>query len=472
MVDVAISSGHGKFIRGAKGVLDEVDENRKVVDRVAALLRGAGVSVRVFHDDSSRSVSANLGAIIGWHNSQKRDRDISCHFNAFRSTSNPMGTEVCFKTQQALAAKVSSAMAVTGRLFNRGAKKRNDLGFLNRCSKPAILLEVCFVDSSADAALYRANFEAICRGIAETIADVKLPGQPPPVEPPPVEPPPEPPPEPELTGENVADISIEITGNVQVLINSDPINDYVGPNKLDLTLAHAGDVVVTVNGEDFQIAKPPSAPRPTLKNGSRGQQVRYLQDALGVKPVDGIFGIGTENAVKKFQTDNGLTADGVVGTRTWFVLEKVFDLPPYEPPSIKMFEDIKASVFGGSKDPNKSAYSPFDNITDTELSVALPWKFVGLRPRVWVKNRANGKEVVCQIRDLGPWLLDDDYWENDTRPLAETCFKNKQPLPRGPHKGKVPNGAGIDLTPGAARAIGLSGLGQVDWRFETEAAVA
>jgi hypothetical protein len=133
-----------------------------------------------------------------------------------------------------------------------------------------------------------------------------------------------------------------------------------------------------------------------------------------------------------------------------------------------VFEDIIASVFGGAKDPNKSAYSPFDNITDIELSVALPWRFTGARPHVWVKNRANDKEVFCRIRDVGPWLIDDDYWDNDARPVAETCAQKKQPLPRGPHRGKIPNGAGIDLTPAAARAIGLSGLGKVDWWFADE----
>ena len=126
-------------------------------------------------------------------------------------------------------------------------------------------------------------------------------------------------------------------------------------------------------------------------------------------------------------------------------------------------------MFGGNADPNNSAYQPYDKITDTELSVALPYKFAGSRKQVRVHNIANGLEVVCSIRDVGPWLTDDsDYVLADARPLAETCYINGQPLPRGPHKGKVPNGAGIDLTPAAAKAIGLSGKGRVSWGFEPD----
>ena len=42
-----------------------------------------------------------------------------------------------------------------------------------------------------------------------------------------------------------------------------------------------------------------------LKKGSRGEEVKQLQTALGLS-ADGIFGSGTEAAVKKFQKDNNL----------------------------------------------------------------------------------------------------------------------------------------------------------------------
>ena len=52
-----------------------------------------------------------------------------------------------------------------------------------------------------------------------------------------------------------------------------------------------------------------------LKRGSRGEQVRQLQLALGLDS-DGIFGGDTEAAVKAFQQQNDLGADGIVGKQT------------------------------------------------------------------------------------------------------------------------------------------------------------
>ena len=61
---------------------------------------------------------------------------------------------------------------------------------------------------------------------------------------------------------------------------------------------------------------------PTLSTGSRGNYVALLQDALetaGIPAVgvDGIFGAVTRRAVVRFQSENGLVADGVVGCATW-----------------------------------------------------------------------------------------------------------------------------------------------------------
>ena len=44
------------------------------------------------------------------------------------------------------------------------------------------------------------------------------------------------------------------------------------------------------------------------KKGSKGDVVRQIQSALGLIP-DGVFGVMTENAVKKFQQENGLIVD-------------------------------------------------------------------------------------------------------------------------------------------------------------------
>lgn len=53
-----------------------------------------------------------------------------------------------------------------------------------------------------------------------------------------------------------------------------------------------------------------------LKRGSEGDLVIKLQQFLGVDPI-GKFGPKTEDAVKAWQSANGLTADGIVGDGTW-----------------------------------------------------------------------------------------------------------------------------------------------------------
>ena len=57
------------------------------------------------------------------------------------------------------------------------------------------------------------------------------------------------------------------------------------------------------------------------KYGSRGQEVRTIQDKLKrwgyyTGSVDGIYGSLTVSAVKKFQQKNGLAVDGIAGTKT------------------------------------------------------------------------------------------------------------------------------------------------------------
>ena len=63
-----------------------------------------------------------------------------------------------------------------------------------------------------------------------------------------------------------------------------------------------------------------------LKNGSKGSDVKLLQEKLGLAAdADGDFGPGTEAKVKEWQAANGLTTDGVVGDETW---TKMFGAAP------------------------------------------------------------------------------------------------------------------------------------------------
>jgi hypothetical protein len=263
---IVISSGHGKKVRGASGYIDEVDEARKVVEQTAAVLRDSDVGVDVFHDDVSTSQNENLNRIVDYHNSRTRDLDVSIHFNAYSTTSKPMGTECLFVTQQSLAAKVSEYIADAGDFIDRGAKKRTDLFFLNNTEKPAILVETCFVDSKADTDLYHKFFTHICDALAEALSGIKPPDE----ERPPVE-------------------------------GRPPISRPPGE-------------------ERPPSPEPPS--QPTLRQGDEGEAVASLQRSLGL-PDDGDFGPATDQWVRGFQSACGQASDGVVGPNTWAEIDKL-----------------------------------------------------------------------------------------------------------------------------------------------------
>ena len=81
--------------------------------------------------------------------------------------------------------------------------------------------------------------------------------------------------------------------------------------------------------------------RPTIKLGSSGPDVKVLQSALTAAgyplSTDGEFGPKTDDAVKKFQKDKSLVADGIVGPKTWTALEPYINAGP---PATKTPEEV------------------------------------------------------------------------------------------------------------------------------------
>jgi peptidoglycan hydrolase-like protein with peptidoglycan-binding domain len=60
--------------------------------------------------------------------------------------------------------------------------------------------------------------------------------------------------------------------------------------------------------------------RHTLRRGDRGELVKIVQRKV-LAADDGIFGATTEAAVRRFQRDHGLVADGIVGPKTWEAID-------------------------------------------------------------------------------------------------------------------------------------------------------
>lgn len=91
----------------------------------------------------------------------------------------------------------------------------------------------------------------------------------------------------------------------------------------------AGLAVDGIVGPQTWAALPADPNTPLLKQGSTGAAVTALQKGLkaisgdGRIPspgaIDGSFGSQTKASVQGYQTLHGLTADGIVGDRTWWV---------------------------------------------------------------------------------------------------------------------------------------------------------
>lgn len=72
-------------------------------------------------------------------------------------------------------------------------------------------------------------------------------------------------------------------------------------------------------------AEETAVPPRLLQSGDQGETVRHLQRLLGTRgypvAIDGIFGPRTRDAVIRFQRDQALDADGIIGPQTWRALK-------------------------------------------------------------------------------------------------------------------------------------------------------
>lgn len=129
----------------------------------------------------------------------------------------------------------------------------------------------------------------------------------------------------------------------------------------------------------------------TLRKGDRGSEVKHLQELLSLHgyptSADGIFGSGTASKVMHFQQAKGLAADGIVGPKTWEVLEATPQdhkkVPPGPLPPVLahlqslghkvMWEgDFHLNLFG-IRSPNRVANS-FDDILGCAYTERGLWK--------------------------------------------------------------------------------------------------
>lgn len=164
---INVHGGHSLKCRGASGYLDEVNEDRKVKNRVIEMLRANGHTVYDCTDDKSTSQNANLRAIVNKCNSHSVDLDVSIHLNAGGGT----GTEVYVYNNSSKAkdeaTRIAEKISNTLGIRNRGVKTSTQLYVLRKTNSPALLIECCFVDNATDKAHW--NVEKCAKAIVEGI---------------------------------------------------------------------------------------------------------------------------------------------------------------------------------------------------------------------------------------------------------------------------------------------------------------
>ena len=100
----------------------------------------------------------------------------------------------------------------------------------------------------------------------------------------------------------------------------------------------------------------------------------------------------------------------------------------------------------------------------TRYEAALPHRKLKFRGGYRVRIRNGGHRIRVPIREVGPWNIHDNYWDrrrdmwkNLPRglPEAQAAYYNNYNRGRDEFGRKVLNPAGVDLTPRAARKLGL-----------------
>lgn len=293
---IAVRGGHTELCTGASALINELPEDRNVTAAVVKYLKELGREVLDVTPPVNYTSSSGTDLAYGVNKANEWGADlfVSIHLNkAYDSYNGALGSEVCVYSTHDIAQRVVNALGSLG-FKNRGQKVRKELYELRNTSMKAMIVETCFVEATEDVELYKKlGPDAIGKAIAEAILNGKA-------------------------AENTITIQ-----NEEV---SKPVQ----------TTASTGDDWVArlqdeCNKQGFSNQKVDNYPGPntlsgcpTLRKGAKGNITKLAQEKLislgydlGKYGVDSNFGTATYNAVVKFQKDNGLTPDGIIGQNTW-----------------------------------------------------------------------------------------------------------------------------------------------------------
>lgn len=318
-----VHAGHNAKVPGACGLIDEVNEDRRVKDLVISKLHALGHTVHDCTDDSGASQSANLANIVAKCNANTVELDVSIHFNAGKNDPDgdgqTTGVEVLVYSMTSAAVPYATAVceAISALGYkNRGVKVRSELAVLRKTNAPAMLIECCFVDDADDVALYDADkmAAAIVQGITGQVSAAPAPQPSAPVE------------QPTASQGYPAQFQSWLNAGYGTGLTVDglwgPKTRAAAIKALQSELNAQFGKGLAVDGLWGQKTK---AACVNVRQGAQGNLTQLIQGVLYIrgydpKGFDGIFGDGCDAAVQAFQTDAGLSADGIVGENTWTAL--------------------------------------------------------------------------------------------------------------------------------------------------------
>ena len=175
-----------------------------------------------------------------------------------------------------------------------------------------------------------------------------------------------------------------------------------------------------------------------LKVGSKGEDVKKLQRKLNLHD-DGVFGPGTEKAVKKWQIDNDVSLiDGIVGESTW---NKMF---PQSKPVISNHSTI--TTINGLKLKNLKGHLPDSIIsqipdTSTKFKINTPLRLAHFLAQC--DHESCGFKVSQENLNYSVTGLKKIFSKYFPGNLAESYAKQPEKIASRVYGGRMGNGAEI-----------------------------
>lgn len=323
----AVDCGHCPKSTGASGYLNELTEDRKIGAALIKELKARGHEV--VDVTPADSAAESLTGRANRANSAGADFFVSIHLNAGQGT----GTEVLTTSNSGAkteAARTSATLAKALGLRDRGRKDRNNVTVIKKTKMPAMLVEVCFVDTQKDADAYRklgpaGVATAIANGIlnenAKTTSAVStvvnkvesIVSKPSPAT---------------SSYDDTPDDVAEVQTYMNKVYGSGlAVDGIYGKNTKKAIVKQVQKLIGTSADGIFGKNSKSAWGSRCIKKGSSGELVRLVQMMLvcrgysiGSSGSDADCGSKTAAAIKRFQQNNGLSADSICGKNTAYKL--------------------------------------------------------------------------------------------------------------------------------------------------------